>query len=100
MIFPYKDMVAVIGEKGVSTFKMNNGDLVANGKYKTSLLEDRFDNIVIMKTEGADIAAFDLNTCKFLEFKARKGATTSLTTDGEYVYVYENKTVSKVRTGK
>lgn len=100
MIFPYKDMVAVIGEKGVSTFKMSNGDLVANGKYKTSLLEDRFDNIVIMKTEGADIAAFDLNTCKFLEFKARKGATTSLTTEGEYVYVYENKTVSKVRTGK
>ncbi|KAF5075309.1 Outer membrane protein assembly factor BamB [anaerobic digester metagenome] len=100
MIFPYKDMVAVIGEKGVSTFKMSNGDLVANGKYKTSLLEDRFDNIVIMKTEGADIAAFDLNTCKFLEFKARKGATTSLTTDGEFVYVYENKTVSKVRTGK
>ncbi|MCO5262706.1 MAG: PQQ-binding-like beta-propeller repeat protein [Lentimicrobium sp.] len=100
MIFPYKDMVAVIGEKGVSTFKMSNGDLVANGKYKTSLLEDRFDNIVIMKTEGADIAAFDLNTCKFLEFKARKGATTSLTTDGQYVYVYENKTVSKVQTGK
>lgn len=100
MIFPFKDMVAVIGEKGVSTFKMNNGDLVANGKYKSSMLEDRFDNIVIMKTDGADIAAFDLNTCKFLEFKARKGATTSLTTDGSFVYVYESKTVTKVKTEK
>ncbi|KAF0202730.1 MAG: hypothetical protein FD170_1579 [Bacteroidetes bacterium] len=100
MIFPFKDMVAVVGEKGVSTFKIDNGDLVANGKYKTSMLEDRFDNIIIMKTAGADIASFDLNTCKFLEFKARKGATTSLTTDGSYVYVYENKTVTKVKTEK
>jgi hypothetical protein len=53
-----------------------------------------------MKTEGADIAAFDLNTCKFLEFKARKGATTTLSREGDFVYVYENKTVSKVKTLK
>lgn len=100
MIFPYKDMVTVIGEKGVSTFKMNTGDLVGSGKYKTSALEDRFDNIVIMKTTGADIAAFDLDTNKYLEFKARKGASTTLTTDGKFVYVYENKTVTKVKTSK
>lgn len=99
-ILSYKDMVVVIGEKGVSTFKQGNGDVVASGKYKTSTPEDRFDNILIMKTEGADIAAFDLNTCKFLEFKARKDASTTLTTDGVFVYVYENKTVTKVRTGK
>ena len=68
MIFPYKDMVTVIGEKGVSTFKMNNGDLVGSGKYKTSALEDRFDNIVVMKTSGADIAAFNLDSNNYLEF--------------------------------
>ncbi len=100
MIFPYKDMVTVIGEKGVSTFKMNNGDLVGSGKYKTSALEDRFDNIVVMKTSGADIAAFNLDSNNYLEFKARKGATTTLTTDGKFVYVYENKTVTKVKTTK
>jgi len=98
MIFAYKDMVAVIGEKGVSTFRMDKGDLIGSGKYKTSQLEDRFDNIVVMKTAGADIAAFNLDTNKFLEFKARKGATTTLTTDGKFVYVYENKTVTKVKT--
>lgn len=100
LIFPYKDMVTVIGEKGVSTFKMNNGDLVGSGKYKTSALEDRFDNIVIMKTTGADIAAFNLDSNNYLEFKARKGASTTLTTDGKFVYVYENKTVTKVKTAK
>jgi len=99
-ILPYKDMVAVIGEKGVSTFKASSGEVVASGKYKSSYLEDDFDNIVIMKTDGADIASFDLNTCKYLEFKARKGSTTTLTTDGKFVYVYENKTISKVKTAK
>jgi len=96
----HNDMIVVVGEKGVSTFRKDNGELVASGKYKTSMPEDRFDNILIMKTDGADIAAFDLNTCKYLEFKARKGAVTTLTTDGTYVYVYENKTVTKVKTAK
>jgi len=99
-ILSHNDMVVVVGEKGVSTFKQDDGALVASGKYKTSMLEDRFDNILIMKTAGADIAAFDLDNCKFLEFKARKGASTTLSTEGTYVYVYENKTVTKVETGK
>jgi len=53
-----------------------------------------------MKTSGADIAAFNLDSNNYLEFKARKGATTTLTTDGKFVYVYENKTVTKVKTTK
>lgn len=99
-ILAYKDMIAVIGEKGISTYKATNGELVNSGKYSSSFMEDQFDNIVIMKTSGADIAAFDLNTCKYLEFRARKGATTTLTTAGDFVYVYENKTVTKVKTAK
>lgn len=99
-ISTYKNMLVVVGEKGVSTFNPQNGELIASGKYKTSFPEDRFDNILVMKTEGADIAAFDLNTCKYLEFKARKGSTTTLSTEGDFVYVYENKTVTKVRTAK
>ena len=100
LIETFKDLVVVVGEKGVSTFKVSNGDLVNSGKYKKSFYEDRVGNILVMKTEGADIAAFDLNTCKFLEFKARKGATTTLSREGDFVYVYENKTVSKVKTLK
>lgn len=100
LILPYKDMIAVIGDKGISTFKAENGQLVASGKYKKSMIEDRHDNFVIMKTEGADIACFDLNSCSYLEFKARKDATTTLNYGGEFVYVYENKTVTKVKTSK
>ncbi|MBN3035681.1 MAG: PQQ-binding-like beta-propeller repeat protein [Bacteroidales bacterium] len=100
LILPFKEMVVVIGEKGISTFNASNGELVNSGKYKASSLEDYFDNFVIMKTDKADIACFDLNTCQYLEFKAKTGATTTMSTDGKYVYVYETKMVTKVKTSK
>ena len=99
MIQPFKDnVIVVIGEKGVSTFDATNGELINSGKYRTSTLEDRVDNIVVMKTEKADIGTFDLNTGKYKDFKARTGAITTLSRDGNFVYVYEKKLVTKLKT--
>lgn len=98
LILPYEENIVVVGEKGISTYNAASGKPVANGKYKSSSLEDMIDNILIMKTASADIAAFDLNTCNYKEFKARKGATTTLSTSGEFVYVYEKKKIYKVKT--
>jgi outer membrane protein assembly factor BamB len=99
MIQPFKDnVIVVIGEKGVSTFDATNGELLNSGKYRTSFLEDRVDNIVVMKTDKADIGTFDLNTCKYKDFKARTGAITSLSRDGKFVYVYEKKLITKLST--
>ena len=53
---------------------------------------------MILKTAGADIACFDLDNCSFKEFKARNGAITSMSTDGNFVYVYDKKNVTKVGT--
>lgn len=97
-IMTYKDKVVVIGDKGVSTFNSKTGELVAQGKYKKSDLEDYEGDRMILKTAGADIACFNLDDCTFKEFKARKGATTSMSTDGAFVYVYEKKNVTKVAT--
>lgn len=97
-ILTYKDMVVVIGDKGVSTFNGKTGELVAKGKYKKSDLEDYEGDRMILKTASSDIACFDLDNCTFKEFKARKGATTSMSEDGDFVYVYEKKTVTKVGT--
>jgi outer membrane protein assembly factor BamB len=99
MIQPFKDdIIVVIGEKGISTFDAKNGELLNSGKYRTSSLEDRVDNIVVMKTDKADIGTFDLNTCKYKDFKARTGAVTTLSRDGKFVYVYEKKVVTKLST--
>jgi len=100
LIVPYgDDVIVVVGDKGVSKFKLDNGDLICSSKYKASRPEDRINNIIIMKTDKADIACFDLDSpCEFTEFKAKKGATTTLSLEAEYVYVYENKVVTKVST--
>lgn len=98
-IQPFKDdVIVVVGEKGVSTFNASNGDIINSGKYRTSTLEDRVGNILVMKTDKADIGTFDLNTCKYKDFKARTGALTTLSRDGNFVYVYEKKVVTKLNT--
>ena len=98
-IQPFKDnVIVVVGEKGVSTFDVNSGELLHSGKYRTSSLEDRVDNILVMKTEKADIGTFDLNNCVYKDFKARTGAITTLSRDGNFVYVYEKKLVTKLKT--
>jgi len=99
LILPFKDnIIVVVGEKGVSTFDANTGEVINSGKYRTSSLEDRIDDILVMKTDKADIGTFDLNTCKYKDFKARTGAMTTLSRDGNFVYVYEKKTVTKLST--
>ena len=98
MIMPYKDKMIVVGEKGISAYNPADGKYMYSGKYKDSQLEDVIDNILIMKTDKADIAAFDMDSGNYKEFKADTGATTTLTTDGKFVYVYEDKVVTKVRT--
>jgi outer membrane protein assembly factor BamB len=99
LIMPFEDdVIIVVGEKGVSTFSASSGELLNTGKYKKSKLEARDNELVVMKTDKADIACFDVNTCKYKEFKAKKGAITSLSKDGEHVYVYEKKVVTKLKT--
>lgn len=94
----FKDQVIVVGSKGVSSHNLNDGLLTSSGKYKKSYLEDAVGDYLIMKTNGADIASFDLNNCKYKQFKAKKGSITSLSRDGNFVYVYEKKDVTKLKT--
>jgi outer membrane protein assembly factor BamB len=97
-IMPYKDKMIVIGEKGISAYNPADGKFIYSGKYKDSKLEDVFNNILVMKTDKSDIASFDLDSGKYKKFDAKSDATTTLQTDGKFVYVYEDKVVTKVRT--
>jgi outer membrane protein assembly factor BamB len=95
-ILDFDGKIVVVGEKGVATHELASGKLIGSSKYKSSAMEDQYDNILIMKTDKADIAAYDLNTMKYKEFKAKTGATTTLREECKCVYVYEKKTVTKV----
>lgn len=92
------DEIVVIGEKGMSKFAAKDGAVKCSGKYKASRLEERIGNLLIMKTDKADIATFKLEDCSYKEFKAKTGAATDMSLDGQFVYVYENKVVTKLST--
>lgn len=94
----YEDKAIVVGSKGIASHNISDGKLVASGKYKKSYLEAKKGDYLIMKTAGSDIAAYNMKNCQYKQFKARKGATTALTEEGDYVYVYEKKTVTKLAT--
>lgn len=98
LVLPFKDKVVVVGEKGVSTHGMADGKLVNSGKYKSARFLDQYGEMVLMQTDGEDIAAFDLNTCTFKQYNARNGAVNQLTYNGDHVYVYDKKDVLKLRT--
>lgn len=97
-ILSHEDKIAVLGEKGIATYKISDGSFINSSKYKKSEMMRREGNIVIMETEKSDIACFDLNTCKYEEFNNKKSASSTLSQDGNFVYVYEKKTVKKLMT--
>lgn len=93
----YNDKAVVIGGKGISTHNISDGKLIASNKYKKSFLEDYKGDYLIMKTDRADIACFDLKDCSFKQFNAKKGSESTLSTEAEFVYVYEKKVVTKLK---
>ncbi len=95
-IFTYKDRVMVVGEKGVSAFNMATGEPVASGKYKKADLHSVNADRLILQTDKSDIACFNLEDCTFTQYNARKGASTTMSSDGNYVYVYDKKNVIKL----
>ena len=98
LILPHNNQIVVVGEKGLSTFKPNDGAFIKNSVYKKAVPAGRIKNIILMKTAKDDFAAFDLNNLTYKQYNARKGAKTWLEReDGKYVYVYEKNKVSKLQ---
>lgn len=97
-ILSYKDMIVMVGEKGVSTHKMSDGSLVNSNKYKRSAALEVVDNILLMVTPKNDFAAFNLDDCSYVQYNAKKDSQQSLSVNGDYVWAYEKKSVTKLKT--
>lgn len=97
-ILTFQDKVVVVGQKGVSTFNMETGEPTASGKYKKADLHSTEGNRMILQTDKSDIACFNLENCTFTQYNARKGASNSMSTCGNFVYVYDKKNVTKLAT--
>lgn len=97
-ILKYQDKIVVIGEKGVSLFKISDGKLVKANKYKRASFQKLVDNILLMRTEKNDFAAFNLDDCSYVMYNAKKDSKQSLSEDGNFVWAYEKKEVTKLKT--
>lgn len=97
-ILQYKDMIVMVGEKGVATHKMSDGSLVNSNKYKKAKAMKVVDNILLMVTAKNDFAAFNLDDCSYLSYNAKKDSKQELSEDGNFVWAYEKKNVSKLKT--
>jgi outer membrane protein assembly factor BamB len=70
------------GKSGINKLSGWKGD-TGNG-YSTIA-----GNSVAMQTKGGDIAVYNLDDCSFRQVDARKNANLLMTSDGNYVYVFE-----------
>ena len=97
-IIDYKDRVLVVGEKGVASHNKSDGKMVTSSKYKTADFAGMYGTSLMMQTDKEDIAVFDVETCKYKQYNARSGATSRLSDDGEFVYVWDKKDLVKLST--
>jgi outer membrane protein assembly factor BamB len=96
LIIDYHDQVIIIGEKGVSSRKKDDGSLTASSKFKRSTPLSHNNQIIYgdrslaLYTKNSDYAVYDLTTMKYKRFDARKGAEAFLADDGMALYVFES----------
>lgn len=97
-ILDYKDKIIVVGEKGVACHAKSDGKLVCSGRWKSGDFHGMYGTSLLFERENSDVAAYDVETCKYKYYDARKGSTSKLSDDGKFVYVWEKKSISKLAT--
>lgn len=68
---------------------------VCSGKYNKADLHSVTNDRRMLQTDKSDIACFDLVVCTFKQFNARKGASSGMSAEGNFVYVYDKKNGTK-----
>lgn len=97
-IIDYKDHIIVVGEKGVANHNKSDGKLVSSGRWKSGDFAGLYGKTLLFQRDNDDIAAYDVETCKYKMYNARKESVSFLSDDGMYVYIWEKKTISKLST--
>ncbi|MFI5219579.1 MAG: PQQ-binding-like beta-propeller repeat protein [Bacteroidia bacterium] len=97
-IIDYKDRILIVGEKGIANHAKADGKLMASGRWKSGEFAGMYNKTLLFQRDNDDIAAYDVETCKFRAYNARKESVSKLSDDGMYVYIWEKKTISKLAT--
>jgi len=93
-----KGNVIIIGEKGVSCHSIANGAKLWNMRIKDADFNGIYGKTAFYEKENGDVYAVDVNTGKATYVDAKKDSKTEYSDDGNYLYLFEKKTVSKFKT--
>ena len=93
-----KDNVIIIGSKGVSAHNMKTGAKVWANRTKSGDFNGIYGTTAFYQTESDDQFAIDVNTGKATFYNARKNAKAEYSSDGNYLYAFEKKVVTKLST--
>ncbi len=97
-ILKYQDRTIVVGQKGIANYNISDGKLMASGRWKSGDYAGMYGKTLLFQRENDDFAAYDVETCKYKAYNAKKGSISKLTNDGLHVYAWEKKTISKLST--
>jgi len=93
-----KSNIIVIGEKGISCHNSANGSKNWAVRIKDADFNGIYGKTAFYEKENGDVFAIDVNTGKATVCDARKDSKTSYSSDGNYLYLFEKKTVTKLQT--
>ena len=93
-----KENIIIIGERGVSCHNIANGAKVWSQKIKDAEFNGIYGKTAFYEKENGDVVAVDVNSGKAFFCDARKDSKTEYSSDGNYLYLFEKKNVSKLKT--
>lgn len=93
-----KDNLIIIGERGVSCHSIATGARLWSQKIKDADFNGIYGKTAFYEKENGDVVAVDVNTGKAKYCDARKDSKTEYSEDGNFLYVFEKKNVSKLKT--
>ncbi len=97
-IFCLGDNAIVVGERGLAAHDVSTGKKVWAVRTKKGDLYDISGTIAFYATEKNDQVAVDLTKGSYTTYDARKDGIQEATDDGEHLFVFEKKTISKLKT--
>ncbi|MFZ4548923.1 MAG: PQQ-binding-like beta-propeller repeat protein [Bacteroidales bacterium] len=93
-----KDNVIIVGSKGVSAHNMKTGEKVWANRTKNGDFNGIYGTTAFYQTESDDQFAIDVNSGKATYYNARKNAKAEYSSDGNYLYAFEKKVITKLST--
>lgn len=93
-----KGNIIIIGENGVSGHAISNGAKIWSQRIKDGEFNGIYGKTAFYEKDNGDVFAIDVNSGKAAYYDARKDAKTEYSEQGDYLYVFEKKKITKLKT--